>query len=205
MRYGKITGRSIKNKNLSFFIHPTAIADEGCSIGDGTRIWHFCHIMPGAVIGRDCILGQNVYVADKVIIGNGVKVQNNVSLYEGVICEDDVFIGPSAVFTNVMNPRSAVERKQEFLPTVIRKGATIGANATVVCGNEIGAFAFIGAGAVVTKPVPAYALVTGNPARQQGWISENGQALQFDNNGKASCPATGELYEYNDNAVKKIS
>lgn len=190
---------------MSFIIHPTAIADNGCSIGEGTRIWHFCHIMPGAVIGNDCILGQNVFVAGKVIIGNGVKVQNNVSLYEGLTCEDDVFIGPSAVFTNVINPRSAVERKSEFQQTIIRKGATIGANATVICGNEIGRYAFIGAGAVVTKPVPAYALVTGNPAVQRGWVSENGQPLQFDTAGRAACPVTGEVYEYNNNKVKKIS
>lgn len=190
---------------MDHFIHHTAIADEGCIIGSGTRIWHFSHIMPGAVIGKDCILGQNVFVAGKVIIGDGVKVQNNVSLYEGVICEDNVFIGPSAVFTNVINPRSAVERKKEYKSTIIRKGATIGANATVICGNEIGAFAFIGAGAVVTKPVPAYALVTGNPARQRGWVSENGQPLQFDDAGRAACPVTGEAYEYKHNAVKKIS
>jgi UDP-2-acetamido-3-amino-2,3-dideoxy-glucuronate N-acetyltransferase len=190
---------------LSFIIHPTAIADAGCSIGEGTRIWHFCHIMPGAVIGNNCILGQNVFVAGKVSIGNGVKVQNNVSLYEGLTCEDDVFIGPSAVFTNVINPRSAVERKSEFQQTIIRKGATIGANATVICGNEIGMYAFIGAGAVVTKPVPAYALVTGNPAVQRGWVSENGQPLQFDAAGRAACPVTGEVYENNNNKVKKIS
>lgn len=205
MRSGKITARSIKSKSLSFFIHPTAIADEGCSIGEGTRIWHFCHIMPGAVIGKDCTLGQNVFVAGKVIIGNGVKIQNNVSLYEGVTCEDSVFIGPSAVFTNVINPRSAVERKQEYQATIIRKGATIGANATIICGNEIGAFAFIGAGAVVTRPVPAYALVTGNPARQQGWVSENGQPLRFDETGKATCPVTGEQYMNDHNQVRKIN
>lgn len=205
MRSGKTTANSIRNKILSIFIHPTAIADEGCHIGEGTRIWHFCHIMPGAVIGKDCILGQNVFVAPNVIIGNGVKVQNNVSLYEGLVCEDDVFIGPSAVFTNVINPRSRVERKNEFKQTVIRKGATIGANATIICGNEIGSFAFIGAGAVVTQPVPAYALVTGNPARQRGWVSENGQRLHFDEAGKAACAVTGELYEHHNHQVKKIS
>ena len=161
----------------SVFIHPTAVIDEGCRIGAGTKVWHFCHLMPGAVIGENCILGQNVFVANNVVLGNSVKVQNNVSLYEGVICEDEVFIGPSAVFTNVTNPRSAVNRKGEFKKTVIRKGATIGANATILCGIEIGEYAFVGAGAVVTKTVPAFALVTGNPAVQTGIMNEEGERV----------------------------
>ncbi|MBL7730764.1 MAG: N-acetyltransferase [Chitinophagaceae bacterium] len=190
---------------MSFFAHSTAVLDEGCSIGAGTSIWHFCHIMPGAVIGEKCSLGQNVFVANKVSLGNNVKVQNNVSLYEGVVCEDDVFIGPSAVFTNVINPRSGVSRKNEYQSTVLRKGVTIGANATIICGVEIGRYAFIGAGAVVTKNVPAYAVVTGNPARQQGWMSEQGHTLQFDAEGNAVCKATGEKYQLQNNEVKKIS
>lgn len=157
------------------FIHHTSVIDDGCRIGAGTKVWHFCHLMPDAVIGENCILGQNVFVANGVILGNGVKVQNNVSLYEGVICEDEVFIGPSAVFTNVTNPRSAVNRKGEYKKTVIRKGATIGANATILCGIEIGQYAFVGAGAVVTKDVPAFALVTGNPAVQTGRMNEKGE------------------------------
>ena len=157
------------------FIHPTSVIDEGCRIGVGTKVWHFCHLMAGAVIGENCILGQNVFVANGVILGNGVKVQNNVSLYEGVICEDEVFIGPSAVFTNVTNPRSAINRKNEFKKTFLRKGATIGANATILCGVEIGQYAFVGAGAVVTKDVPAFALVTGNPAVQRGRMNEKGE------------------------------
>ena len=162
---------------MNCFIHPTAVIDEGCRIGAGTKVWHFCHLMPGAVIGENCILGQNVFVANNVVLGNSVKVQNNVSLYEGVICEDEVFIGPSAVFTNVTNPRSAVNRKNEFKKTVIRKGATIGANATILCGIEIGEYAFVGAGAVVTKTVPAFALVTGNPAVQTGIMNEEGERV----------------------------
>ncbi|MBK9465378.1 MAG: N-acetyltransferase [Chitinophagaceae bacterium] len=171
-----------------FFAHSSAIVDEGCQVGDGTKIWHFSHVMPGCVIGNNCNIGQNVVVSPKVTLGNNVRVQNNVSIYEGVICEDDVFLGPSMVFTNVINPRSAVSRKHEYLQTLVRKGASIGANATIVCGNEIGEYAFIGAGAVVTKPVPAYALVIGNPARQTGWVSEYGHALQFDAEGNATCP-----------------
>lgn len=159
----------------SVLIHPTAVIDDGCRIGAGTKVWHFCHLMPGAVIGENCVLGQNVFVANGVILGNGVKVQNNVSLYEGVICEDEVFIGPSAVFTNVTNPRSAINRKNEFKKTFLRKGATIGANATILCGVEIGQYAFVGAGAVVTKDVPAFALVTGNPAVQRGRMNEKGE------------------------------
>lgn len=185
------------------YIHPTAIIDEGCSIGAGSRIWHFSHLMSGAVVGKNCVIGQNVFVASGVVLGDNVHVQNNVSLYEGVVCEDDVFIGPSAVFTNVINPRSAVSRKAEYKKTIVRKGATIGANATVVCGNEIGRFAFIGAGAVITKPVPDYALMMGNPARQKGWMSENGQKLHFDAEGRAACSATGDIYLLNGLTVTK--
>jgi UDP-2-acetamido-3-amino-2,3-dideoxy-glucuronate N-acetyltransferase len=185
------------------YIHPTAIIDNGCSIGEGTKIWHFSHLMGGAVVGRNCVIGQNVFMAPGVVLGENVHVQNNVSLYEGVVCEDDVFIGPSAVFTNVINPRSAVSRKNEYKQTLVRRGATIGANATVVCGVEIGRYAFIGAGAVVTKPVPDYALVMGNPARQKGWMSENGQRLQFNEQGRAACGATGEIYLLNGLTVTK--
>lgn len=186
------------------FIHPTALVDEGASIGAGSKIWHFCHIMPNAVIGERCILGQNVFIAGKVILGNGVKIQNNVSVYEGVICEDDVFLGPSCVFTNIINPRSFVERKSEFKPTLIKKGASIGANATIICGNTIGSFAMIGAGAVVTKDVPNYALVVGNPAKQKGWVSQLGHTLQFDNNGIATCPESGQLYKFENGQIQLI-
>lgn len=189
---------------MSFIAHPTAIIDDGCTIGAGTRIWHFTHIMPSCVIGENCTIGQNVVISPDVVLGNNVKVQNNVSIYTGVICEDDVFLGPSMVFTNVINPRSAVGRKDQYLRTFVRKGATIGANATIVCGNEIGAFAFIGAGAVVTKPVAAYALVMGNPAKRTGWMSEFGHKLQFDAEGSAKCPESGEQYRLRDGAVKKI-
>ena len=189
---------------MNFFAHSSAIVDEGCQVGDGTKIWHFSHVMPGCVIGNNCNIGQNVVVSPKVTLGNNVRVQNNVSIYEGVICEDDVFLGPSMVFTNVINPRSAVSRKHEYLQTLVRKGASIGANATIVCGNEIGEYAFIGAGAVVTKPVPAYALVVGNPARQTGWMSEYGHKLQFDAGGKAVCSESGEEYVINNNTVAKI-
>jgi len=189
---------------MNYFAHPSAIIDEGCQIGEGTKIWHFSHIMPGCIIGSNCNLGQNVVVSPKVILGNNVRVQNNVSIYEGVICEDEVFLGPSMVFTNVINPRSAVSRKHEYLQTIVRKGASIGANATIVCGNEIGEFAFIGAGAVVTKPVPAYALVIGNPARQTGWMSEYGHKLKFDENGKAVCSESGQEYKLHNNKVTKI-
>lgn len=185
--------------------HPTAVIDEGCEIGEGTRIWHFSHIMPGSKIGLHCNIGQNVVVSPKVVLGNNVRVQNNVSIYEGVICEDDVFLGPSMVFTNVINPRSAVSRKHAYMPTYVRKGASIGANATIVCGNEIGSYAFIGAGAVVTKPVPAYALVIGNPARQTGWMSEHGHKLKFDEQGKAICPESGQAYELKNNRVTRIN
>jgi UDP-2-acetamido-3-amino-2,3-dideoxy-glucuronate N-acetyltransferase len=189
---------------MNYFVHDTAIIDEGSSIGENTKIWHFSHIMSTAVIGRNCNIGQNVVISPSVVLGNNVKVQNNVSLYTGVICEDDVFIGPSAVFTNVINPRSAVSRKDEFKPTIVRKGATIGANATIVCGNEIGAYAMIGAGAVITKPVKAYAMVVGNPARQTGWVSENGQKLVFDKDGIAICTETKEKYVLKEDNVKKF-
>jgi len=190
---------------LSFFSHSTAVIDEGARIGEGTRIWHFCHIMPGAVIGSNCILGQNVFVANGVRLGNGVKVQNNVSLYEGVLCEDEVFVGPSVVFTNVLNPRSAIERKEEFKPTLVAKGASIGANATILCGITIGQYAMIGAGAVVTKAVPAFALVTGNPAQQQGWISAAGFKLVFDTEGHAVCNGSGDRYQLAGNNVVRLN
>src|SRR6185312_12910406 len=189
---------------MSYFAHPSAIIDENCAIGDGTKIWHFSHVMSGAVIGKNCNLGQNVVVSPKVILGNNVRVQNNVSIYEGVICEDDVFLGPSMVFTNVINPRSAISRKHEFIKTLVRKGASIGANATIVCGNEIGEYAFIGAGTVITKPVPAYGLIVGNPGRQIGWMSEHGNRLHFDEKGMATCGETGEKYILQNNVVSKI-
>jgi len=188
---------------MNYFAHSTAVIDEGCRIGDGTKIWHFSHIMPGCEIGNNCNIGQNVVVSPKVVLGNNVRVQNNVSIYEGVICEDDVFLGPSMVFTNVFNPRSAVSRKHEFMKTLVKKGASIGANATIVCGNEIGEFAFIGAGAVVTKPVPAFALVVGNPAKHSGWMSEFGHKLKFDSTGKASCPESGQEYKLANNRVTR--
>lgn len=190
---------------MNYYSHPTAVIDEGCLIGTGTKIWHFSHIMSGCEIGENCNIGQNVVVSPKVKLGNNVRVQNNVSIYEGVTCEDDVFLGPSMVFTNVFNPRSAVSRKHEYMQTLVRKGASIGANATIVCGNEIGAYAFIGAGAVVTKPVPAYALVIGNPARQTGWMSEYGHKLSFDKEGIAICKETGEKYKLKNGTVEKIS
>jgi len=176
-------------------IHPTAIIDEGAQIGAGTRIWHFCHLMPGSRVGERCILGQNVFIDNNTFIGSGVKIQNNVSVYNGVVLEDDVFLGPSMVFTNVINPRSFIERKQEFKKTLIKKGATIGANATILCGIEIGSYAMIGAGAVVTKSVPDFALVTGNPARQTGWVSKAGNTLYFDEKGVAICPGSGGTYK----------
>jgi UDP-2-acetamido-3-amino-2,3-dideoxy-glucuronate N-acetyltransferase len=187
-----------------FFAHPTAVIDEGCTIGEGTKIWHFCHIMPNCVIGKNCNLGQNVVVSPGVLLGDNVKVQNNVSIYTGVSCDDDVFLGPSMVFTNVVNPRSAVNRKHEFLKTHVGRGATIGANATIVCGHDIGPYAFIGAGAVVTKAVPAYALVLGNPARQTGWMSEQGHKLRFDEQGRAVCPESGAVYVLEKGAVEKV-
>jgi UDP-2-acetamido-3-amino-2,3-dideoxy-glucuronate N-acetyltransferase len=190
---------------LSYFSHPTAVIDEDCSIGEGTKIWHFSHIMSGCCIGKHCNLGQNVVVSPGVILGDQVKVQNNVSIYTGVICEDDVFLGPSMVFTNVINPRSAIVRKDQYRQTIVRKGASIGANATIICGNEIGTFAMIGAGAVVTKPVPAYALLVGNPGRQAGWISEYGHRLYFDASGKAICPESGQQYQLDGHSVSRIS
>lgn len=188
----------------NYFAHPTAVIDEGCEIGAGVKIWHFSHIMPGSAIGDNCNIGQNVFISSGVILGKNVKVQNNVSLYEGVICDDDVFLGPSVVFTNVINPRSAIVRKHEYKKTVVKKGASIGANATIVCGNNIGEYAFIGAGAVVTKEVPPYALVIGNPARQTGWVSEYGIPLKFDESGNAICRESGEKYNLKDNRVKKL-
>lgn len=185
----------------NYFAHPSAVVDEGVSIGDGTKIWHFCHITTGAVIGQNCNFGQNVFVAKGVKLGNNVKVQNNVSLYEGVVCADDVFLGPSMVFTNVINPRSAVNRKNEYLKTHVGKGATIGANATIVCGHDIGDYAFIGAGAVVTKTVPAYALIVGNPGRQLGWMSQHGRRLHFNADGVAICPESQISYQIKDNVV----
>jgi UDP-2-acetamido-3-amino-2,3-dideoxy-glucuronate N-acetyltransferase len=186
-----------------YFAHETAVIDEGCSIGKGSRIWHFSHIMPGCVIGNNCNIGQNVVVSPGVILGNNIKIQNNVSIYTGVTCEDDVFLGPSCVFTNVTNPRSAVNRRNQYTKTHVGKGASIGANATIVCGHDIGEFAFIGAGAVVTKNVPAYALLVGNPARQIGWMSEYGHRLRFDESGRATCEESGEVYEMKDGLVRK--
>jgi UDP-2-acetamido-3-amino-2,3-dideoxy-glucuronate N-acetyltransferase len=188
-----------------YFAHETAVVDEGCEIGEGVKIWHFSHIMSNCVIGDHCNIGQNVVVSPEVILGKNVKIQNNVSIYTGVICEDDVFLGPSMVFTNVTNPRSGVNRRGQYSKTVVKKGASIGANATIVCGHDIGEYAFIGAGAVVTKTVPAYALVVGNPARQIGWMSEFGHRLNFDENGIAVCPESGEKYELKDERVRKIS
>lgn len=190
---------------MSYFSHETAVVDEGCTIGEGTRIWHFSHIMPQCRIGENCNIGQNVVVSPGVVLGKNVKVQNNVSIYTGVICEDDVFLGPSMVFTNVMNPRSAVNRKDQYSQTVVKQGASIGANATIVCGNDIGEYAFIGAGSVVTKEIPAYGLFVGNPARQIGWMSAFGHKLEFDATGKATCPESKEQYELKDGKVQKIS
>jgi len=188
----------------TYFAHETAVIDPGSQIGEETRIWHFSHIMTNCVIGHQCSIGQNVVISPEVRIGNRVKIQNNVSVYTGVICEDDVFLGPSAVFTNVINPRSAVNRKEEFKPTLVRQGATIGANATIVCGVTIGRYAFIGAGAVVTKNIPDYALVVGNPARQTGWMSEFGHKLSFNSEGIAVCPESQEQYRLMNEKVVKI-
>ena len=190
--------------DTSYFAHETAVIDEGCTIGEGTKIWHFTHIMTGAVIGKRCNLGQNVVVSPGVILGNNVKVQNNVSIYTGVICEDDVFLGPSMVFTNVINPRSAVVRRDQYLQTLVKKGATIGANATIVCGITLGEYCFIGAGAVVIRDVKPYALVVGNPARQIGWMSEYGHRLEFNEQGTAVCPESGETYRLEGERVVKI-
>jgi UDP-2-acetamido-3-amino-2,3-dideoxy-glucuronate N-acetyltransferase len=188
----------------NYYAHPTAVIDEGCEIGDGSKIWHFSHIMSGCKLGEKCNIGQNVVISPEVILGNNVKVQNNVSLYTGVTCDDDVFLGPSCVFTNVTNPRSAVNRRGQYAKTHVGKGASIGANATIVCGHDIGAFAFIGAGAVVTKNVPAYALLVGNPARQLGWMSEYGHRLEFNSDGIAVCPESGEQYQLSNHQVTKI-
>ena len=190
---------------MSYFAHPTAVIDENCIIGDDTKIWHFSHIMSGCVIGEQCNIGQNVVISPQVVLGRNVKIQNNVSVYTGVICEDDVFLGPSMVFTNVVNPRSHVNRKNEYASTLVRKGASIGANATVVCGNEIGEYALVGAGAVITKAVKPFALVVGNPARQTGWVSRNGHKLTFNDEGVAVCPETGEKYKLKEGLVKLIS
>ena len=187
-----------------FFAHETAVIDEGVRIGAGTRIWHFSHIMTGSVMGKNCNLGQNVVVSPEVVLGDNVKVQNNVSIYTGVICEDDVFLGPSMVFTNVINPRSAIKRRDEYMTTLVGKGATIGANATIVCGNNIGKFAFIGAGAVVTREVKPYALVVGNPAKQVGWMSEFGHRLHFDKQGFATCTESKERYRLENEFVTKV-
>lgn len=189
----------------NYFAHETAVIDEGCEIGAGTKIWHFSHIMPHCKIGENCNIGQNVVISPEVVLGKNVKVQNNVSIYTGVICEDDVFLGPSMVFTNVINPRSAINRKNQYSKTVVKKGASIGANATIVCGHDIGAFAFIGAGAVVTKHVPDYALVVGNPAKQTGWMSEYGHKLSFNKEGEATCAESGDKYLLRDGKVFKVN
>jgi UDP-2-acetamido-3-amino-2,3-dideoxy-glucuronate N-acetyltransferase len=188
---------------MDYFIHDSAIVDEGCKIGAGTKVWHFSHIMTNCKIGNNCNIGQNVVVSPEVIIGNNVKIQNNVSLYTGVICDDDVFLGPSCVFTNVTNPRSAINRRGQYAKTKVGRGASIGANATIVCGHDIGAYAFIGAGAVVTKTIPAYALVVGNPAKQIGWMSEYGIRLIFNQDGIAFCQESNEKYILENNQVKK--
>jgi UDP-2-acetamido-3-amino-2,3-dideoxy-glucuronate N-acetyltransferase len=189
---------------MSFYAHETAIIDQGCEIGDGTKIWHFSHVMPNCKIGLKCNIGQNVVVSPEVILGDNVKVQNNVSIYSGVECEDDVFLGPSMVFTNVTNPRSGVNRRGQYSKTIVKRGASIGANATIVCGHDIGEFAFIGAGAVVTKNVPPYALLVGNPARQIGWMSEYGHRLEFDSDGFAFCPESKSKYQLMSNKVVKL-
>ncbi|MFY0602563.1 MAG: N-acetyltransferase [Flavobacteriaceae bacterium] len=187
----------------TYFAHETAVIDEGCVIGENSKIWHFSHIMPNSTIGRQCNIGQNVVISPDVILGNNVKVQNNVSIYTGVICEDDVFLGPSMVFTNIINPRSAVIRKDEYQKTLVKKGASIGANATIVCGNNIGEYALIGAGAVVVKEVSPYALVVGNPSKQIGWVSEYGHRLHFNDNDLATCPESKEIYKLENNKVIK--
>ena len=192
-------------KELDYFVHQTACIDQGAVIGEGTKIWHFSHIMTGAVIGKSCNIGQNVVISPEVVLGNNVKIQNNVSVYTGVVCEDDVFLGPSCVFTNVINPRSAVNRRGQYLKTKVGKGATIGANATIVCGHDIGEYAFIGAGAVVTKDVLPYALLVGNPAVQMGWMSEYGHKLEFDADGNAVCPESGQCYRLENGKVIRVN
>ncbi len=188
----------------SYFVHHTAVIDDGASIGEGTKIWHFSHIMPGSVIGKNCNIGQNVVISPKVILGSNVKVQNNVSIYTGVECEDDVFLGPSMVFTNIVNPRSAVVRRDQYLRTVVRKGASIGANSTIICGNDIGRYGFVGAGAVVTKSVPDYGLVLGNPGKLLGWMSEFGHRLEFNEDGFSTCPESGKRYFFDGKKVEEV-
>jgi len=190
--------------NTGYFAHPTAVIDEGCQIGEGTKIWHFSHLMTGCFLGKNCSIGQNVVISPAVKLGNNVKVQNNVSVYTGVTCDDDVFLGPSCVFTNVVNPRSGIDRREAFVRTHVGKGATIGANATIVCGHDIGAYAFIGAGSVVTKNVLPYALVVGNPARQTGWMSEYGHLLNFSENRRAVCPESNQEYILDEETIRKI-
>lgn len=194
----------MSTENKSYFAHETAIIDEGCNIGEGSKIWHFSHIMPNCTLGNKCNIGQNVVVSPDVVLGNNVKVQNNVSIYTGVTCDDDVFLGPSMVFTNINNPRSAVVRKDQYAKTHVGKGASIGANATIVCGHDIGEYAFIGAGSVVTKNVPAFALLVGNPARQIGWMSEYGHRLEFDDKGMAECPESNQKYQLKEGVVTRI-
>ncbi|MFM7667334.1 MAG: acyltransferase [Bacteroidota bacterium] len=189
---------------MGYFSHESAFVDEGCTIGEGTKIWHFSHVMSNCTLGENCNIGQNVVISPEVVLGKNVKVQNNVSIYTGVVCEDDVFLGPSMVFTNVVNPRSGVNRRGQYTKTTVKKGASIGANATIVCGHDIGEYAFIGAGSVVTKHVPDYALVVGNPARQIGWMSEFGHRLNFDENGIAICPESNEKYKLEENKVRKV-
>lgn len=189
---------------MKFYAHDTAIIDNDCQIGEGTKVWHFSHIMSHCKIGENCNIGQNVVVSPEVVLGNNVKIQNNVSIYTGVVCEDDVFLGPSMVFTNVINPRSAVNRRGQYSKTLVKRGVSIGANATIVCGHDIGEFAFIGAGTVVTKTVPAYALIVGNPGRQIGWMSEFGHKLEFDSEGLALCPESNETYKLENQEVKKL-
>ncbi len=193
------------SQQTNYFAHETAVIDEGAQIGADTKVWHFSHVMPQCNIGEKCNIGQNVFIASGVTLGKNVKIQNNVSVYEGVTCEDDVFLGPSMVFTNMLNPRSAINRKGQYAKTTVKRGASIGANATIVCGNDIGEFAFIGAGTVVTRDVPAYALVVGNPSRQIGWMSEYGHRLTFDQNGEATCPESKAKYKIEDNKVFKIN
>ena len=187
-----------------YFSHETAIIDKDCLIGNNTKIWHFSHLMTNSVVGKNCNIGQNVVISPDVILGNNVKVQNNVSIYTGVVCEDDVFLGPSMVFTNVINPRSALNRRNDYMSTIVKKGASIGANSTIVCGNNIGKFSFIGAGAVVTKEVLDYSLVIGNPSKHVGWVSEYGHRLKFDENGMATCPESKQNYLLEKNSVKRI-
>ncbi|MEJ7767498.1 MAG: acyltransferase [Chitinophagaceae bacterium] len=190
--------------NEDYFVHPTAIIDENCTIGKGSRIWHFSHIMSGATIGRNCTIGHNVFIETGVVLGNNVKVKNNVSIYSGVKCEDNVFLGPSMVFTNVINPRSIIERKNQFRETIVKKGATIGANATIVCGNSIGEHAMVGAGTVITKEVKPYALVVGNPGKQTGWVSEYGHKLIFNEKGQAKCPESKQQYVLNNDELVEV-